>query len=203
MRANVTRVKDLKAVLKDLESHVKTPDSLRKGRKFRNFSLLPREVLANLLICAVGNFEEGDEKRLTICTDPMGGDGLIFNQKTGKYMSTEHVFIPLIGDPRAQAVEDRILGALAHKNKKGARYATGKDLIVFSEARGLWFPNWVARRIVGGHAFETVWVVHLEKVDAGEYFYNVTCLDASVGNAPTWSIILNSDFRNWRVERIQ
>ena len=76
MRASVTKIRDLKIVLKDLEGRVKAPDFLRKGREFRNFALRPRELLANWLVCAVGNFEEGG-KHLTVCTDPAGGDGLI------------------------------------------------------------------------------------------------------------------------------
>ena len=140
-------------VLKDLEPHVKAPAFLRKGRPFRNFGLLPRELLANLLICFAGNFED-PKNRLTVCTDPLGGDGLIYNQNHGGYISTEHVFVPAPKDGDAQSVENKILTAVAHKNKKGSQYASGNDLVVFSEGIGVWHPNQTARRLIGHHREE-------------------------------------------------
>ena len=202
MRAKVTRVKDLKAVLRDLERFVRTPDFLRKGRDFKNFPLRPRELLANLLICFVGNFENEDNQ-LTVCTDPLGGDGLIFNQKNGKYMSTEHVFVPAPRSDNVESVEDKIASAIAHKNKKGRSYAGGKDLVVFSEAIGSWHPNKVARRIVGAHGFNSVWVVHLERADDRGYAYCLSWLDVSHGAAPAWEITINAEFNGLTVERVQ
>jgi len=190
-------------VLKDLEPHVKAPDFLRKGRSFGNFGLLPRELLANLLICFAGNFED-PENRLTVCTDPLGGDGLIFNQNHGGYMSTEHVFVPAPKDGDSESVENKILAAVAHKCKKGPRYASGKDLVVFSEAKGVWHPNHTARKLIGCHGFENVWVVHLETSESEEYSYCVVWLEVSRGNAaPVWRIRIANDFNAFTVERIQ
>src|SRR5205807_6513946 len=139
---------------------------------FGNFGLLPRELLANLLICFVGNFE-GPKNRLTVCTDPLGGDGLILNQNHGGYMSTEHVFVPAPRDGDSQSVENKILAAVAHKNKNGPRYASGKDLVVFSEATGMWHPNQTSRRLIGSHSFDNVWVAHLESAEGQKYYYIV------------------------------
>jgi hypothetical protein len=156
-------------------------------------------VLANLLICAVGNFTEGDHA-FTVCTDPNGGDGLIYKQRDGKYMTTEHVFVP----PKGRAeTEQRIVGAVQHKAKKGAAYARGKHLVIFSEATGEWKPNRAARRIAGTHEFESVWVVHLEQADAGVYSYSIAWLDLSRGHAPIARVTIADDFKGWRVERIQ
>jgi len=203
MKAHVRRIRDLDAVLKDLEPHVKAPDFLRKGRPFGNFGLLPRELLANLLICLAGNFED-PKNRLTVCTDPLGGDGLVFNQNHGGYMSTEHVFVPAPRDGDLQIVENKILAAVAHKNEKGSRYASGKDLVVFSEAKGIWHPNNAARRLIGRHSFENVWVVHLENLNGQEYSYCVVWLEVSRGNAaPAWRIRIANDFKAHSVERIQ
>jgi len=201
MRVAVTKIRDLKIVLKDLERHVKAPDFLRKGREFRNFALRPREVLTNWLICAVGNFEEGDA-RLTFCTDPFGGDGLILNQKDGKYISTEHVFIPT-QKPAHDGVEQFIYAAAEHKAKRGAHYASGKHLVILSEAIGLWHPNRAARGILRRHGFDSVWVVHLEVGNDSGYTYCVTLLDVSKGNAPAWKVLINGDFTSWTVQRIQ
>lgn len=201
MKAHVTKIRDLKMALKDLERHVKAPDFLRKGREFRNFALRPRELLANLLICAAGNWDD-PQNRLTVCTDPFGGDGLIFNEAHGGYMVTEHVFVPS-KEGNAEGVEGKLLSAIEHKKKKGATYCAGKDLVIFSEAKGVWKPNDIARRIAGRHDFETVWVVHLENASNQGYSYCVSWLDARGGNAPSWRVSINAEFTDWQVERIQ
>jgi hypothetical protein len=201
VKANVTKIKDLKTVLKDLERRVKAPDFLRTGREFKNFALRPRELLANLLICAAGNSVDS-ENRLTVCTDPSGGDGLILNEKHGGYMTTEHVFVPS-KEGGAESVESRFLAAIKHKQKKGTAYCSGKDLVIFSEAQGVWKPTYVARKIAGRHDFQTVWVVHLEKSDNHGYSYCVSWLEARKGNAPSWRISVNAEFTDWQVERIQ
>lgn len=203
MKAHVRKIRDLNTVLKDLEPHVKAPDFLRKGRPFGNFGLRPRELLANLLICLAGNFED-PKNRLTVCTDPLGGDGLIYNQNHGGYMSTEHVFVPAPNDGDLRSVENKILAAVAHKNKKGPPYASGKDLVVFSEAIGRWHPNRMAKGLIGHHSFENVWVVHLELAGEREYSYCVVWLNVSRGNAaPAWRIRIANDFKSFTVERIQ
>jgi hypothetical protein len=203
VKAHVKNIRDLNAVLKELEPRVKAPDFLRTGRPFGNFGLLPRELLANLLICFAGNFED-PQNRLTVCTDPLGGDGLIYNQNLGGYLSTEHVFVPMPKGEESQSVENKILTAVALKNKKGRQYASGKDLVVFSEAVGSWHPNQTARRLIGHHSFENIWVVHLEGSDAQGYSYCVVWLEVFRGNAaPAWRIRISNDFKSFTVERIQ
>jgi hypothetical protein len=201
VRANVTKIRDLKQVLKDLERHVKAPDFLRKGREFKNFALRPRELLANILICAAGNFDD-PENRLTVCTDPSGGDGLVFSERHGGYMTTEHVFVPTKADDK-ETVESRILSAIEHEKKKGSSYSSGKDLVIFSEAKGWWKPNVVARKIAGRHGFETVWVIHLEHAGDAGNSYCVAWLEATHGNAPCWRVLINDDFTDWQVQRVQ
>lgn len=202
MKLLLTQIRDLKVVLKDIERHVKNPDFLRKGREFSNFPLRPREVLANWLLCAVGNWESGNNN-LTFSNDPTGGDGIVFNRKSGLCIMTEHVFIPEPRNKNLESVEELIIKALQHKVKKGEQYAKDKDLIVFSEAVGLWYPNRAARRIVGTHHFNSVRVVHLEKSDASEFIYCVSVLDVRNGNAPSWKVIISYDFTAWTVKRIQ
>jgi hypothetical protein len=202
MRAKVTRVKDLKTLLKDLERYVKAPDFLYRGRSFRNFGLLPREVLANWLICSVGNYADTDGP-LTFATDPMGGDGLIVSRKDGKLMFTEHVFIPKKALTKTTTVEDLMIASIKHKNRKGPSYASGKHLIVFSDARGEWKPTRLATKIAGTHSFDSVWALHLEKGDAAGYTYAAALLDLADGQAPIWRLYIDGDFKSWHVERIQ
>ena len=202
MKAQVKRVKDLSAVLKDLERYVKAPQFLYSGRAFRNFGLLPREVLGNWMICAVGNFEDSTAL-LTFGTDPMGGDGIVVNKKDGDVFFTEHVFIPRAASTATTTVEDLMCASVDHKAKKGAAYARGRHLVIFSEATGLWYPSRAARRIAGTHAFTSVWALHIDRGDDVEYVYSVTLLDAAREQAPVWKVVIGGDFKSWRVLRIQ
>lgn len=201
-RYRLTRIRDLRIALKDLEPRVKDPRFLRVGRVFTNFNLRPREVLANWLLCVVGNYQNGNED-LTFSDDPTGGDGIILNQADGRYMATEHVFIPPPQPNSTDGVEDLIVQKIEHKMRKGVAYARGKHLIVFSEAVGLWYPNRVARRIAGQHEFASVWVVALERGDEIGFQYSVACPVAGPEDSPAWRVSINADFTDWEVERVQ
>lgn len=202
MKHAVRRVKDLKLVLKDLERCIKSPDYLRKGREFKSFALRPREVLTNWLLCAVLNFEDGDNE-YSFATDPTGGDGTIVRNLREGIMQTEHVFIPPARGGHARAVEELILKGIYHKQAKGRTYAQGKELIVFSEASGVWLPNRIARKIRGSNDFRSVWVVHLESVNERNYTYCIAKLDLTYGDSPAWKVLIPTDFSSWRVERRQ
>ena len=117
-----------------------------------------------------------------------------------RYRQIQDLAEKLLSD---QGGESGILSAIELKKKKGSTYCSGKDLVIFSEAKGWWKPNVVARRIAGRHDFETVWVVHLEHASDGGYSYCVVWLDANHGNAPSWRVSINADFTDWHVERIQ
>lgn len=67
--------------------------------------------------------------------------------------------------------------AVEHKAKKGAQYAQGKMLVIFSDGIGTWLPSRVAREIVGSHHFDGVWAVGLDSADGDDYVYSVVCLD--------------------------
>jgi hypothetical protein len=101
--------------------------------------------------------------------------------------------------------EALILKAIAQKRTKGgAAYAAGKTLIVFLEAgAGIWFPNKVARQLPNPLLFAATWIVGLHGVMAGEYVYNVTCLDINDGDAPALLVQVGRDFDSWTVSRIQ
>lgn len=130
--------------------------------------------------------------------------GLSTIKNHGGYISTEHVFVPAPNNGDAQSVENKILAAVAHKNKKGSQYASGNDLVIFSEGIGVWHPNQTARRLIGHHSFENVWVVHLEPTKGQGYSYCVVWLEVSRGNAaPAWRIRIANDFKAFTIERIQ
>jgi hypothetical protein len=202
MRAKSTKVRDLAGVLKDLERHIKAPINLYKGRRFKNFGLLPREVLANWMICAVGNFEDEDEA-LTFATDPSGGDGVLINRKDEQIVITEHVFVPKFASTTTSTIEGLLVGSIQNKNKKGRAYAEGKHLIVFSDAIGMWNPNVLSRRIAGSHGFRAVWVIHLNKGGEGGYEYAIALLDLKFGDAPIWTVSIDAGFGSWQVQRVQ
>ena len=198
MKYPVTRFKSLKVALKELEPFVRDGAQLQTGRPLKKFGrMLPREAWGNWLVCAAINSENGGD--LTFCSDPIGGDGIVWDLATGETWPTEHVVVPARETGEAEAL---ILKKIVQKNQIEA-YAAGKTLIVFSTAEaGTWLPNKVARQLPKPLHFPAVWVVALQHVEAGEYVYAVTSLDVSEG-VPTMLVRIRKDFGDWRVERVQ
>ena len=169
MKYPVTRFKSLKVCLKEMEPFIRSGWHLQSGKPFKRFGdMRSRELLANWLLCVVVNFEKGEDQ-LTFSSDPIGGDGIIQDIATDATWPTEHVMIPRPRAGRIQDAETLILRAVEHKNNKGgAAYASGKHLVVFMDAdAGVWFPNRVARQLPEPLHFETVWVICLQSVEAG------------------------------------
>jgi hypothetical protein len=102
-------------------------------------------------------------------------------------------------------LEARILTAIVQKQAKGGvAYAGGKTLVVLLNAgEGMWIPNRLAKSLPQPLHFGAVWVVGLQKVEAGEYAYNVTQLDEELGIGHVWRVRIAADFDRWTVERIQ
>jgi hypothetical protein len=203
MKHPVTRFKSLAFALKELEPFIRNGEHLQTGRPFKKFGrMLSREMLANWLLCVAVN--STDNRELTFSSDPIGGDGILCDSASGETWPTEHVMVPRLRPGETGDAEALILEAMEHKRSKGAAYATGKTLVVFLEAgAGTWFPNRVARQLPAPLLFAAVWVVGLQAVEAGEYIYNVTCLDISDGDAPALRVKVEKDFNTWTVERIQ
>jgi len=86
MRLTAKRLKNLTVGLKELGQFIRQPKLLQTGKKIPNFGdMLPRELLANWLLCAVLEHEKGTSNRMTVAatTDPNGGDGIIIDTVTG------------------------------------------------------------------------------------------------------------------------
>lgn len=194
----VTQIRDLKIVLKDMEPYIRNPQFLRVGRRFTNFNMLPREALANWLICTVERFEGED---WTFSDDPNGSDGRIVDLKTSTGFTTEHVFIPPPKAESTESVSDLMVEAVKKKAKKGKQYAEGKVLVIFSEGQGEFKPNIVARRTLELHHFDAIYMVGLEKIDESGYHYWVTHLHPLI--SPIWKIDITSNFDDWSVKRVQ
>jgi hypothetical protein len=205
MNYPVRRFKSLTMALSELKPFVRGGKPLPSGRPFNNFGkMLPREAWANWLVCAVVNAVAGAEQ-VTFTTDPVGGDGVIQDTKTGETWPTEHVMAPQARGNKKPDVEAAVVKAVADKQKKGEKaYASGKTLIVFSDVGGgtPWFPNKVAKQMPAND-FAAVGVVSLHRVEDGEYVYSVSELDPASGTAPTWLVRIAKDFDSWTVERFQ
>ena len=204
MKYPVTQFKSLAAAIKQIEPFVRNGQHLQTGKPFEKFGRMrSREVLANWLVCVATN--AATEGKLTFCSDPIGGDGIICDAATGETWPTEHVMVPRLRAGQTDDAETLILKAIDQKRDKGsAAYAAGKTLIVFLDAgAGTWFPNRVARRLPDPLHFAAVWVVGLQGVEAGEYVYGVTNLDLTEGNAPTLLVRIKEDFDAWEVTRTQ
>lgn len=205
MKHQVTRFKSLKIGLKEIEPFVRDGAHLQTGKPFKRFGgLRSREVLANWLLCAAANFACGAD-RLTFTSDPLGGDGIIYDNTTGRTSPTEHVLVPKASGSEAPDVEALILKAIGSKRDKGgAAYASGKTLVVFLNAGGgAWHPNKVARHLPKPLLFEAAWIVALQGVADGGYVYAVTRLDPDSGTAPAWYVCIGKDFDVWKVAPVQ
>jgi len=147
------QVRSLKILLKDMESIVKNPKLLYNGRDFKNFSLRPREVWANWLLCAVYQNIHKDES-ITFAEDEEC-DGVLIDKLTGGSRKTEHVSaldVPLRKKGLPQG-ETRIIDAINLKINKGKEYAEGKILVVFFDGAGKWYRNKIREAINGRHNF--------------------------------------------------
>jgi hypothetical protein len=205
MKYPITRFKNLKVALKELEPFIRNGQHLQTGRPFNRLGgMLSREVLANWLLCAAAN-SETEAEQMTFTSDPVGGDGIIHDTKTDETWQTEHVLVPMARGEEAMNVEASILAAIEDKQKKGgAAYARGKTLVVFVNAGGgAWHPNKVAKQIPATLDFAAVWAVGLQGVEDGEYVYGVTNLHVEGGDAPTWTIRITKEFDDWKTRRIQ
>jgi len=200
----VRRFKSPAIALKELEPFIRNGEHLQTGKPFKRFGgMRSREILGNWLVCAAASVANGVE--LTFSSDPIGGDGIICDAATGETWPTEHVMVPRLRPGQTSDGEALILKAIDHKRHKGGgAYAAGKTLIVFLEAgAGAWLPNNVARQLPEPLHFAAVWVVGLQRVEAGDYVYGVAHLDVGEGNAPTLLVRVKKDFDAWQVERIQ
>jgi hypothetical protein len=205
MKHLTTRFKSLAVALKELEPFIRDGEHLQTGKQFDKFGgLRSRELLANWLLCATSNAESGTDD-MTFTSDPLGGDGIIYNTATEDAYPTEHVLVPEERSGATVDPEARILEAIEHKQKRGAAYGSGKSLVVLLNAGGggEWFPNRVAKRLPTPLHFAIVWVVGLHLWQDGEYVYGVTQLDMSEGNAKVWRVHIGKHFDAWQVERIQ
>jgi hypothetical protein len=204
MKYPVRRFKSLEVGLKEIESFVRNCAHLQTGKAFKQLGdMRSREVLANLLVCiTIREIEEAD---VTFSSDPVGGDGIIQDVKTGETWPTEHVMVTHHGAKKDDDAKSLLLKAIDQKRRKGGEaYARGKTLIVFLDAPvGEWKPNVVARELPEPLLFAAVWVVGLRGVEDGEYVYNVTCLDISKGDAPAFYVRINKTFDRWVVTPIQ
>lgn len=206
MKQHVTRFKSLAVAIKELGPFIRNGLHLRSGKPFKRLNMRSREALANWLLCVAVNHVAGAD-RLTFTSDPAGGDGIIYDTVDDHAVMTEHVYVP---GPNANGnktpegdVKSKIIAAVAQKQAKGGKaYATGKTLVVFSDAVGEWKANVIAREL-SAHDFEMVWVAALQGVENGRYIYNVARLDLRRGNAPVWRVTIAAEFTSWTVEAVQ
>jgi hypothetical protein len=205
MSYRTTRFKSMAVALRELEPFIKSGAHLETGKPFKQFcDLRSRELVANWMICAAANAEDGAGERVEFHSDPVGSDGIIVDAKTGETWPTEHVLVPMPRTPSAPDIEASIVKAVSDKQQKGgAAYASGKTLVVFlNSGGGEWKPSRVAKNLPP-HDFGAVWVVGLCSAKDGDYVYGVANLHFEIGQAPTWTVHIAKDFDSWHVERVQ
>jgi len=204
MKHQVKRFKSMEIALRELEPFVRDGMHLQSGKRFEQMGRMrSREALANWLLCAVVNHT--GQRELSFTSDPTGGDGILEDAKTGETLLTEHVMVPRHNGGEDADAHALVLDAINQKRAKGGEpYARGKTLVVFLDAAGgEWFPNRVAKAMPDPSYFDDVWVVGLYGIENAEYVYGVTQLDLSSGNAPVYTVRINSDFTSWVVKEFQ
>jgi hypothetical protein len=160
----------MEVALKELSRFIVDGKHLQSGYPFEKFGdMRSREAVANWLLCAVVNAI--GQRELSFTSDPVGGDGILIDAKTGESFQTEHVMVPRHKGGAEADVHQLILDAIEQKRSKGgAAYAAGKLLVVFLDvAAGPWFPSRVARVLPDPLYFDEVWVAGLQPVSNGEY----------------------------------
>lgn len=119
MKLLVRKFVDLKIALKELEPFIRDGRQVQNGKPFRNFGrMLPREAIANWLLCATANAIDGRQLTFASTDDPIGGDGIIVDQMTDEDFPTEHVMVPVT----------RKLSSLKRSTKSGTREQTPMHL---------------------------------------------------------------------------
>ena len=114
MRYRVTQFKSLEEALKEIAPYVRDGKQLQSGKPVEKFGgMLPREIWANWLVCAVVDADWGG--KLTFSSDPTGGDGIIRDSETGDAWPTEHVIVPELKSGQTADANALILKAVEHR----------------------------------------------------------------------------------------
>ncbi len=181
---------------------VKDPENLWHGRKIENFSLLPREVWGNWLICGIMQNLYPDMD-ITFVEDDEG-DGIILNRTTGEFMLTEHVSaLEIPKGKKLPAGEQRIIHAINLKIARGADYAQGKHLVVFFDGAGEFYRNKIRESIYGTHNFNSIFCIGLLTSGPNGYEYIATEFkDSSGDRSVSFRIKINADFTDWETVQI-
>ena len=191
-------VKNLKVVLKDMEPLVTDPQYLWNGRELSNFSLRPREIWANWLICIV--LRHIHKSDITFMDDDKG-DGFIVDKDRRVIVPTEHV--SALDIPLAKNLplgEQRVIDAINKKVSKGKKYAEGKLLVVFFDGAGEFYRSLIRENIYRRHNFEAIFCVGLLESNENGYSYSVTEFRDSFGDQSITHVVeIDNSFDSWRV----
>ena len=208
MKFQIGPVQSLKLALKQLEPLIRDGKSIQTGKPMEGFGgMLPREALANWLLCAVQNRSGADRYIFAFdASDPTGSDGIIWDTATGMTYPTEHV---LIHTPHGNSIADDtsealVLCAIQQKQAKGgAAYALGKTLVVFLNiAAGPYQPSWLVRNLPADIDFAAVYLVSSQEMNAGRYVFAVSQLNWHIQEAPTFRVVIAETFDDWKVEQL-
>jgi len=194
-------IRDFRIVLKDLELMVKNPSHLWNGRDLQNFSLRPREVWANWLICVV--LRHMYKRDITFMEDDKG-DGFIVDKERMVIVPTEHVSaLDIPKGKKLSSGEQRVIDAIDLKITKGVEYAKGKLLVVFFDGAGKLYRSKIRESIFERHSFEAIFCVGLLNSDENGYSYSVTEFRDSFGDQSVTHIVkINRDFTDWEIFQI-
>lgn len=119
MRQNVTTFKTLKYCLKEMQKFVLDGKHLESGKPLDKFGgLRSREILGCWVIAAMLNHVNQSE-RIKICTDPNGGDGILYNIDNQESLYIEQVMVSYLTESN-KTIEEATIEEIIKKQKKVA-----------------------------------------------------------------------------------
>ncbi len=194
----VTIVKGLSGLLKDIEPIIKCPKKLKEGREITNFKLRPREAVGLFLIGAV--FNKISEEPYFITTDPQTGDGTLSRKENGVYYGDFLTEQTMVTQYQEGAIDDRIIDAIRKKEELGKEYGKNRNLIVFLDKVGEIDRQEIQNYLKSVSNFLSYWLIGLNESNGRSYDYFVAALKSDKDALYAYKVHINPDFNTWAVE---
>ncbi len=199
---NISKKPDDPFIVELVRKYENEPIHLKSGSRPVGFPLLPREILANWILCIPLLHDANHECVMTAPLQEDGTDGGVFDTTTGLHHKFQHVYVPTLETPKGavREINDLFSKKFELKARKGKVYADGVELVIFSDAIGLVEPTTINKIIKGNHGFKSVYALAIEKKDRDGYHYWLTVLD-SPRKYFTFRIVIpyNCDFHACKV----
>jgi len=197
----VTVIKNLSVLLKDIEPIIKNPRSLYNGREITNFNLRPREAVGLFLIGTV--FNEISEEPYYITTDPLTGDGTLSRKGNSVYFGDFLTEQTMVTQYQEGDISDRIIASIKKKEGRGKNYAKNRNLVVFLDKVGEIDHRKIQEYLESASNFQSYWLIGLIETDGNANAYFVAVLKSRADALNIYKVHINPNFSTWTVELLR